>query len=233
MDEQLRRYYLDQLGIQCWQSATEQVAGPVDEVVDTGSLSTAAASPAPSLEQAVLGCTACSLHRHREQALPGRGDADAEVLVLLPHPSVEDDRAGSLCGGEQGALLEKMLAAIGLSFGQVYITSLLKCAVPARHTIMPVEIDQCRAHLDAQISTIRPGHILVLGELTARCLFQQDRTLDDFRRDINGGRDVVMGVYKDIRLLASYSPQELLERPACKRKAWQDLQLLQARLANA
>ena len=228
MDEQLRRYYLDQLGIQCWQSL------PVvhDEVSGTEPVAAVHDEPSLTIEQAVQECAACPLHQGRKQALPGRGDTGCDVLVLLASPSAQDDMAGRICSGEQGELLDKMLAAIGLSTDEVYITCLLKCAVPAQHTIMPAEVEHCRKHLDAQLAAIRPGHVLMLGELTARCFFQQDSSLDAFREEINVHADAPGSVYGGAKLMVSYSPQELIQAPACKRKAWQDLQLLQARLAD-
>ena len=224
MDEQLRRYYLDQLGIQCWQPVTQQAdESPVAE----------ASQPVLTLEQSIAQCTACPLHEQSTPALPGRGAPDADVLVLLMAPSNEDTEAGQICSGEQGDLLGKMLAAIGLSDDQVYITSLLKHSIPERHTITPAEVGACRRYLEEQLASVRPGFILILGELVTRCFFQQDKTLDVFRDEINVDQHAACSRYGDAHVLVSYSPRELLTNPADKRKAWQDLQLLQARLGHS
>jgi DNA polymerase len=231
MDEQLRRYYLDQLRIQCWQAVAraehESPHADADQPVLAPELAPVL-TPALKLEQAVQQCTACVLHEKSAMALAGRGAADADVLVLLISPSVEDEHAGQLCSGEQGVLLDKMLAAIGLTGDQVYVTSLLKHSVPDQHTITPAEVDACRQFLDQQLASVRPRFILMLGDLVTRCFFQQDNALDAFREDINDNQESALAHYSDARLLVSYSPQELLQNPADKRKAWQDLQQLQA-----
>ena len=224
MDEQLRRYYLDQLDIQCWQAVTQ--AGheslPVEPV-----------EPVLTLEQVIEQCTACALHEKSTMALAGRGAADADVVVLLISPSKEDEAVGQICSGEQGVLLDKMLAAIGLKEDRVYVTSLLKHGIPDQHTITPAEVDACRQFLDQQLASIRPRFILMLGDLVTRCFFQQDKALDVFREDINFSQETTLAQYRDARLLVSYSPQELLLRPADKRKAWQDLQMLQEWISHA
>mgnify|MGYP001822828152 CR=1 FL=1 len=234
MDEQLRRYYLDQLGIQCWQAVAqaEAVARAEHESLHVEA-DQPVLTPALTLEQAVQQCTACPLHEESGVALAGRGAADADVLVLLISPSTQDQEARQICSGEQGVLLDKMLAAIGLTGDQVYITSLLKHSVPDQHTITPAEVDACRQFLDQQLASIRPRFILTLGDLVTRCFLQQDKALDVFREDININQDSRSAQYRDARLLVSYSPQELLLHPADKRKAWQDLQLLQTLINQA
>jgi len=235
MEEQLRRYYLDQLGIQCWQAVTqaehESLPAEADQPVRAPVLAPEL-TPAATLEQAVQQCTACPLHEQSGVALAGRGAADADVLVLLISPTTEDQQAGQICSGEQGVLLDKMLAAIGLTGDQVYITSLLKHNVPDQHTITPAEVVACRKYLDEQLASVRPRFILMLGGLVTRCFLQQDKALDVFREDINVHPHSASARYRDARLLVSYSPQELLLSPADKRKAWQDLQLLQAQISH-
>lgn len=235
MDENTRRYYLDAMGIQCWESLD---AGQIEKqsVIETPSdVSTAessdrevSAATYDGLESAIQRCTNCALHEKRTQAIAGRGNLSAELMFVLLSPSANDDKNGIICGGEAGELLSKMLAAININIDDVYITSLLKCRVPVNHTISPAEIQTCNAHLKQQIQFIQPKLVIVLGETTARCLLQKEQMIDDSRAMNETGSQQL----DSVPLFFSYSPEELLRQPANKRKAWADLQQMQKIIEN-
>lgn len=223
MDENTRRYYLDIMGIQCWESISpaEQFAES-SEV--TGSLSGDALS-FPLLEEAIQQCDKCRLHEGRRQAISGRGNLSAELMIVLLAPDAVDDEAAMICSGEANDLLARMIAAINLSIDDVYISSLLKCAVPATHTVSTTEMHHCIDHLKQQIQLIQPKLLVVLGETAARCLLQDNLSLDDIRSVTNNSAEQKQ--FEAVPLFTSYSPSELMKQPDNKRKAWLDLQKIQ------
>ena len=83
-------------------------------------------------------------------------------------PSAADDGAGLPFVDDAGALLGKMIRAMGLQRGQVYLTSLVKCRTAGEHP--EVGVEPCGGFLDRQISIIQPEVIIALGELAARQL---------------------------------------------------------------
>lgn len=216
LDENTRRYYLDAMGIQCWQS--------IETPQQSEQVSTVTTVDHPILEESIQQCSSCSLHQTRKQALPGRGDMSAELMFVVLAPDELDDASGIICSGESGALLARMLAAIDINIEDAYLSSLLKCKVPANHTVSPKEIQLCKNHLMQQIHQIQPKLLVVLGETTVRCLLQKDLSIDDARATINDKADTF---YEQVPLFVSYSPGELLQQPENKRKAWADLQQLQ------
>lgn len=245
--EHLRRYYLDAMGIQCWQSldAASQQASAID--VDW-----------QKLDSQVAQCENCGLHTTRKQAITGRGAHSAELMILLLAPDEHDAAAGVLCDGASGELLAKMFSAIDVSLDTVYLTTLLKCSVPAMHTVTTSELHHCKQFLQRQLALVKPTLLMVLGETAARCLLQKESALDDLRSAINpqtlsqampsstpsaiseagveytgkAGNADAMNRFESIPLLVSYSPQELLAHPENKRKAWHDLQQLQQLIAG-
>lgn len=245
LDENTRRYYLEVMGVQCWQllesdnqTALVHDVVPAVEPVSTNTtdntevITQPVADDAnwPRLETAIQQCDKCPLHKTRKQALPGRGNQSAEIMFVVLSPGIADDASGSLLSGEANDLFSRMLAAINVSIDDVYITSLLKCAVPAQHTVSPAELLQCNEHLKQQIQLIHPKLLVVLGDTAVRCFLQKDAKLDDFRELINvePSTDVQsVNFYESVPLFVSYSPQELLQQPENKRKAWLDLQQLQ------
>jgi len=216
MDENTRRYYLDAMGIQCWQSFDSQRNLPV---ADGGDRDVAAASYA-ELEMSILACTKCALHETRKHVFAGRGKQSAVLMFVLLAP---DESSGLVCSDEADALFGKMLAAININIDDVYITSLLKCSVPANHTVSPREIQSCSEHLKQQIEFIQPEVLVVLGETAVRCLLQKELSIDDGR----AMNETMSQQLASVPLFFSYSPEELLQQPENKRKAWADLQQLQ------
>lgn len=235
LDENTRRYYLELMGIQCWQlldaddqqaDATRTDVSPLEVNRDV----TPDGTVWPQLEKNIQQCNKCPLHKTRKQALVGRGNQTAELMFILFSAEVNDDTSAELCSGEAKELLAKMLTAINISLNDVYITSLLKCSVPSRYTVSANELEQCNNYLKQQIQLIQPKLIIVLGETASRCLLQKDASLDELRELINtdlGKSTSISNQLESVPLFVSYSPQELLQQPENKRKAWLDLQQIQ------
>ena len=219
LDENTRRYYLDAMGVQCWQLRESPVTVVEGDVNDP---------TWPQLENDIQGCTRCQLHESRKQAISGRGNTGADLFFVLLAPTSIDDESGRLCDGEAGALFTRMLSAIDISIDDVYITSLLKCSVPAVHTVSAKEIQSCNVYLQQQLQLIQPRLVVVLGETANQCLFQKALSLDDFRAMNTGSNQQINA----IPLFSSYSPEELLKQPENKRNAWSDLQLIQKQLGS-
>jgi len=245
LDENTRRYYLDVMGIQCWQlrdaedrpvvnrpAADRQAAERGSLVANNRDVTSADiitdADNWSQLETTIQQCDKCQLCATRKQAIAGRGNQSAELMFVLLAPAGSDDEAATICSGEANDLFGKMLAAINVPIEDVYITSLLKCQVPAKHTVSPQEVKQCFVYLKQQMQLIQPKLLVVLGETTIRCLLQKNLSLDDFRV-MNTESQYQL---ESVPLFVSYSPQELLQQAENKRKAWSDLQQLQKIVEN-
>jgi len=228
LNESTRRYYLDVMGIQCWEL--------IDSHIDSVQLESKAVPARPDdagtallrLETDIQQCSKCQLNKSRKQALAGRGNASAELMFVLLSPDKQDDESAQLCSGEANVLFTKMLAAINVAIDDVYITSLLKCCVPSQHTISTTELHYCNDYLKQQIQLIKPRLLVVLGDTSARCLLQKNSPLDDLRELVNTeNNETASNQFESVPLFVSYSPQELLKQPENKRKAWLDLQQIQ------
>lgn len=232
LDENTRRYYLDVMGIQCWELIDSQQSGNKQEEVSTfdDSNRDVAVKNSSNIAETIQQCTKCGLHKTRKQALAGRGNQSAELLFVVLSPNASDDESGIVCGGEADVLFSKMLAAINIDINDVYLSSLLKCSVPINHTVSPKEIQSCIDHLRLQIQQIQPKLLVVLGETAVRCLLQKDLSIDDCRAMNEELPAVPYSKLGSVPLFVSYSPEELLQQPENKRKAWSDLQQLQKML---
>ncbi len=175
--------------------------------------------------RAELGeCTRCGLHATRQRIVFGEGPEKARIMVIGEAPGREEDETGRPFVGPSGELLTRMLAAIGLTRNEVFITSVVKCRPPRNRAPEQAEIAACTPFLLDQIRVIAPEFILALGLVAASTLIGRKAPIRSFRgkfHEMNG-----------IKVIVTYHPAYLLrfqgERLlALKREAWQDLQMLQ------
>jgi uracil-DNA glycosylase len=193
---------------------------------------TAAASTSePTAESADLGglaeslrnCARCRLSEKRKTVVFGEGAPDARIMFIGEGPGAEEDRTGRPFVGQAGQLLDRMVVAMGFRRAQTYIANVVKCRPPGNRNPKDDEIAACSAFLDRQIEFIRPEVIVALGRFAANRLTGTDKPLGALR-----GR---WSHYKGVPLLATYHPAYLLRTPADKRKVWQDLKQVMAKLA--
>jgi DNA polymerase len=85
-------------------------------------------------------------------------------------PGYHEDRTGIPFVGQAGALLDRLLAGIGLTRDDVFVANVLKCRPPANRDPMPAEIRSCEPHLFRQVGLIGPAVICTLGNFATRLL---------------------------------------------------------------
>jgi uracil-DNA glycosylase family 4 len=110
--------------------------------VESKSLSTA--EELIQLHQTIRSCKNCGLHATRTQAVPGVGPCPADLMIVGEAPGFNEDRQGEPFVGAAGKLLDTLLARIGLSRADVYITNVLKCRPPMNRDPMPNEAGPAR-----------------------------------------------------------------------------------------
>ena len=145
------------------------------------------------------------------------GPADAEWVLVSDVPEAEDTEM--LMSGPAGRLLDKMLAAIGLSRESVHLLP-LAWARPVTGRIASDDearlIELARHHL----SLLRPQKLFLLGQSASRVLAETNgESLTNPIRVVNQFDAKTLAV-------ASFHPRFLLERPAAKGEAWKHMLLL-------
>jgi DNA polymerase len=111
----------------------------------------------------IRACTLCGLHATRTQAVPGTGPANAAIMIVGEAPGANEDLQGHPFVGAAGKLLDTLLAQIGLSRQDVFITNVLKCRPPMNRDPMPNEAEACLPYLRQQFALVRPKAVLILG----------------------------------------------------------------------
>ena len=173
----------------------------------------------------IRACTRCRLCHDRLNAVPGKGNLNADIVFVGEGPGEMEDIKGEPFVGKAGQLLTNMLAAIQLKREDVYITNIVKCRPPENRAPLADEILSCITFLEKQIELINPSIICCLGGTAAKSMLVSDLSLSKLRGKFHQ--------FKNIPLLPTYHPAAILRFPEkYKRAAWTDLKMLRDFLKN-
>lgn len=172
------------------------------------------------LADEVAGCLKCPiLASSRTQTVFADGSPTARLMFIGEAPGAEEDRAGVPFVGLAGQLLTDMITkGMGLTREEVYIANVVKCRPPNNRNPLPEESLNCLPYLERQIEIVRPEFICLLGAVATSALLNTALGVGRLR----GKWHRIRG----IPTIATYHPSYLLRRPAAKKEAWTDLQML-------
>jgi DNA polymerase len=144
-----------------------------------------------------------------------QGEEAAEVMLIAEAPGREEAAAGMPIAGEAAALMDRMLAAIGLIEAQVYFANLSCFYAPAAKPTAR-DLEQCAATMRRHVALAKPKRLILLGDAPTRALL--GKSLAEARGHIHR--------VEGIRAVVTFHPRFLLDRPSDKARAWKDLLLL-------
>jgi len=182
------------------------------------------ASDLAEVRQELGECRRCRLWQTRTRIVFGVGNERAPVVFVGEAPGFQEDLRGEPFVGRAGQLLDRMLAALGMNRGRVYIANVLKCRPPDNRDPLADEVKTCVAFLWAQIEAIRPRVICALGAHAARALLGTTGSISGLR-----GKAQPVGPWT---VVPTYHPAFLLRQPRFKRQAWEDLKTVGRLLAG-
>jgi len=144
-----------------WQAPTGPDKNPpLEAIVACESLDT--------LNACICQCEACPLGAGRIKFVFGEGSPNAQMMFVGEGPGSEEDIMGRPFVGRAGALLDKMIGAINMARGDVYIANIVKCRPPDNRVPTPMEAQTCIRYLMRQIELIKPNVIVGLGATPLR-----------------------------------------------------------------
>lgn len=199
---------------------------PKRDLIAEATAAASAATDLPAL-QAAFAALDTPLSQAARNFIFAGGTAGAALMVIGDAPSRDDDSAGTAFRGAYGALLDRMLAAIGHgrvateSLAPTYLSYSLPWRLPAGRLPAPDEIAIVRPFLLRHITLAAPKAILLQGNLACMALLGR------------GGLTRLRGSWADVAgipALPSHGLEQLYASPLLKREAWADLLALKARL---
>ena len=180
----------------------------------------AAIAALDALRAALEAFDGCALKHTASNMIFADGNPAARLMVIGEVPGRDEDRVGLPLVGGAGQLFDRMLASIGLSRADAYVTTLIPWRPPGNRTPTDEEMDILMPWLCRHIQLANPDCILLLGGAPAKSLLGQAGGILKLRgrwHDLDTGDGVVR------RVMATLHPAYLLRSPAQKRLAYADL----------
>jgi DNA polymerase len=181
------------------------------------------------LEEALRAFDGCGLKATARNLCFYRGAPQARVMIIGEAPGRDEDIEGRPFVGRAGRLLDKMLAAIGLTEADVHITNIVYWRPPGNRTPTPHEGQVCRPFLERQIELVEPEILVLLGGAAAKHILG---VAEGIMRIRGKWRETEIAG-RTIKTIATLHPAYLLRTPAAKRLAWRDLLAIAAALEPA
>ena len=170
-------------------------------------------------------CRRCPLCEKRTKIVFGVGNPNARLVFVGEGPGREEDQRGEPFVGEAGQLLDRIIAAIGLSRPEVYICNVVKCRPPSNRDPQPEEIAACEVFLKRQLASIQPDMVVALGKFAAQTLLREQTPIGKLRGH--------WSEYEGIPLMPTFHPAYLLRNPTSKREVWEDMKQVMRRLRES
>ena len=198
-----------------------------------------AARTLDDLRAALDDFAGCALKLTAKSLVFADGDPAARVMLVGEAPGADEDRIGRPFVGRSGQLLDRMLAAIGLDRGAVYVANVVPWRPPGNRTPTPAEAAACRPFIERQIELCGPDILVCLGGQAASALLGTKEGITRLRGrwfdyDLGGkdlvGKNLESEAPRRISALATLHPAYLLRQPLQKRLAWRDFKALRRAL---
>ncbi|MBQ9334985.1 MAG: uracil-DNA glycosylase [Alphaproteobacteria bacterium] len=152
------------------------------------------------------------------------GNPSSDVMIIGEAPGQDEDEQGKPFVGQSGKLLNNMLASVGLSRDEVYISNILFWRPPGNRTPSAEEIAFCMPYVEQHVKLVKPKVLLLLGGVAVKSILNTSESISRLR----GSKNTYMG----INTIASFHPAYLLRSPNQKAVAFRDFILLKKTLLD-
>jgi uracil-DNA glycosylase len=171
---------------------------------------------------------ACDLKKMANKMVFGDGNPESKIMLIGEAPGADEDREGLPFVGASGKLLDQMLACIGLTRANYYITNIIPWRPPGNRNPTQEEIEMCMPFVERHIELIQPKVIVMIGGVAAKSILNVTTGITGIRGHWHGYKTTSMT--DTLQAYAIYHPSYLLRSPGQKRIAWHDLLVLKQKL---
>ncbi|HTV68895.1 MAG TPA: uracil-DNA glycosylase [Rhizobiaceae bacterium] len=183
------------------------------------------------LREIMAGFDGCNLKFTAKNFVFADGNPNGPLMLVGEAPGREEDLEGLPFVGRSGKLLDRMLAAIGLSRQtSAYIANVIPWRPPGNRTPTPHETEICRPFIERQIELANPAVLVTLGGPSAKVVLNATEGVLKLR---GNWRVHTTASGKQIPTMPTLHPAYLLRNPAHKRLAWRDFLEVKAKLREA
>jgi DNA polymerase len=192
--------------------------------VERAIVAAAQAGSLEALKVAIETFEGCPLRDMATNLVFASGDPNAGLLLIGGAPGADEDRSGLPFAGREGALLDMMLASVGLKRDTMLLAPAIPWRPPGGRVPNPGELQLYRPFLMRLIALTEPARIVLLGTLAASTVLgaaQRRRTIEWMEMPVEGRTTPVL-------ILPAIA--DLLKTPARRKDAWAGMRLLRRAL---
>ena len=201
-----------------------RLPSPAGTPVERAIRAAANADSREGLKAAIAGFEGCPLRDMATNMVFAAGDPDAGLLLIGGAPGADEDRSGLPFSGREGALLDQMLASVGLKREAMLLTPLIPWRPPGGRVPNPGELQLYRPFLARLIMLAAPSRIVLFGALAASTVLgpvQRGRTVGWAEMTVEG---------RPMPVLVLPAIGDVVKMPARRRDAWAGMRLLRRAL---
>ena len=176
------------------------------------------------LDEDIRACKLCALCAGRTNAVVGRGNRGADILLIGEGPGENEDLQGLPFVGRAGKLLDLALCALMFPEDSFYIANVVKCRPPGNRAPLDDEAEACLPFLRRQTRLIAPKIIICLGAVAVRHILGREHKITQVRGE--------WFERKGLLIIPTFHPAALLRDDNKKALMWQDLKKARTRYSE-
>ena len=159
------------------------------------------------------------------QLVFGSGNPDADIVFIGEAPGRNEDLTGEPFVGAAGKFLNEMLAHVGMTRDEVYITNIVKYRPPDNRDPLPTEKAAFWPFLLKQLAILQPKIIATLGRHSGQAFIKDLRISADHGKPrrikiIRDGKD------ESLLILPLYHPAAALYDGSLRATLLEDFQIV-------
>jgi uracil-DNA glycosylase len=182
-----------------------------------------------TLARAADECRGCGLYADADQTVFGSGSRSAAIMLVGEQPGDQEDRAGRPFVGPAGRVLDDALRAAEIDRDPLYVTNAVKHFKFTRNaggkrrihqTPTRTEVVSCRPWLIAELTSVDPDVLVLMGATAAKALLGNDFRLTRHRGEVLHlpHEDLDGGVGCDPDVVVTMHPSSILRGPPDQRE---------------
>lgn len=143
-----------------------------------------------------------------------QGETSAEVAVVGESPGPPDEDSGLPFQGPTGDLLNKILASIGLTRRNSYLTNIVKY-ISAGDELTPELIKFFTPFVWRELAVVKPKVVILLGGTATKAILETKQPISKVRGEFQEKNGLMF--------MPTFNPAYLLRDATKKREVWEDM----------
>lgn len=192
-----------------------------------------AANTLEELAKAISGFDGIGAKKTAANMVFSSGNKCSKIMVIGDAPRDDEERQSIPFAGENGRLLDKIFASIGLDRtaedpkNSLYLSTLVNWRPPGNRSLTDAEIQVSLPFLERHIQLIAPEILVLCGGVVGKALLGSNESLNRLRNKWHEytpqSKELLLGESKGVPTIVVYHPIFLLETPSQKKAMWKDV----------